>query len=171
MRLLLSRLRLTLPVAIILATVDCTTKELAVEFLPPVHVPHPVLGDFLRFTLSYNTQAAMSLPLGSNARPLLVVASLAVLTLLLRFLWTSQPSAKVQRVALGLILGGAVGNLLSRLQSTRGVVDFIDVGLRGQRFYIFNVADMGICCGAALFAIALWSDRSAEVDSPGGAAA
>lgn len=167
----LSRLRLALPVAFILATVDCTTKELAVEFLPPVHVPHPILGDLVRFTLSYNTQAAMSVPLGPNARPLLVLASLAVVGLLLRFLWTSQPTAKVQRVALGLILGGAVGNLLSRLQSTRGVVDFIDVGLGGQRFYIFNVADMGICCGAALLALALWRDRSPEGGSPDGVAA
>jgi signal peptidase II len=171
MRLLLSRLRLALPVAFILTTVDCTTKELAVEFLPPVHVPHPVLGDFLRFTLSYNAQAAMSLPLGPNARPLLVVASFVVLGLLLLLLWTSQPTAKVQRVALGLILGGAVGNLLSRLQSARGVVDFIDVGLRGQRFYIFNVADMGICCGAALLAMALWRGRAPEASSPGDVAA
>lgn len=53
-------------------------------------------------------------------------------------------------VALGLIAGGAPGNLLDRFVSSGGVVDFIDIGIRGYRFWTFNVADMGITTGAAL---------------------
>jgi signal peptidase II len=61
-----------------------------------------------------------------------------------------------QRVALGLILGGAAGNLVSRMASARGVVDFIDVGWGAARFYLFNVADVGVCVGAGLLALVLW---------------
>jgi signal peptidase II len=59
-------------------------------------------------------------------------------------------------VALGLICGGAVGNLVDRLLSPVGVVDFIDVGVGAVRFWTFNVADSGITVGAILLAIALW---------------
>ena len=155
----LSRLRLALPVAFIFATVDCTTKELAINLLPPAYVPHRVLGDFLRLTLAFNRQAAMSVPLGPHPRPLLVIASFLALIALLRLLWAARPTAIGQRLALGMILGGTVGNLASRIQSSRGVVDFIDVGVGMHRFYIFNVADIGLCCGAALLALTFWRDR------------
>ena len=52
--------------------------------------------------------------------------------------------------ALGLIIGGALGNLTDRLRSPRGVVDFIDMGLGDYRFWTFNVADVGVTAGAAL---------------------
>ena len=156
---LLHRGRLALPVAFFLATADFTTKELAVRWLPPAHVPHEVLGKVLRFTLGYNRQAVMSLPAGPYARPLLIAISLVVMLVVLRLLWGAPPKATLQRLALGLVLGGAIGNLLSRVLSPRGVVDFIDVGLGARRLYTFNVADIGICCGAALLALALWHDR------------
>ena len=152
----LNRLRIALPVAFILATVDCTTKELAASFLPPAYLPHPVVGDILRFTLEFNTQAAMSLPVGRFGRPILAVAAIVIVLGLLRLLWTSPPAARWQRLGLGLVLGGALGNLASRITSARGVVDFIDVGIGAHRFYIFNVADIGVCCGAALLAATLW---------------
>jgi signal peptidase II len=151
-----NRLRIALPVAFVLATVDCSTKELAVNLLAPIHVPHPIIGELLRFTLEFNSQAAMSLPVGRFGRPLLALAAVAIILGLLRMLWTAPLSARWHRLALGLLLGGAVGNLASRLTSARGVVDFIDVGFGAHRFYIFNVADVGVCCGAALLALLLW---------------
>jgi signal peptidase II len=54
--------------------------------------------------------------------------------------------------ALGLIAGGALGNLLDRLRWDRGVVDFVDIGLGSVRFWTFNVADVGITCGAVWLA-------------------
>jgi signal peptidase II len=60
-----------------------------------------------------------------------------------------------QAVALALIAGGALGNLIDRLRSIRGVVDFIDVGIGDWRFWTFNVADMGVTTGAALLALLL----------------
>lgn len=55
-------------------------------------------------------------------------------------------------VALALVMGGALGNLLDRLRSARGVVDFIDIGVGGWRFWTFNVADIGVSVGAVLLA-------------------
>lgn len=51
--------------------------------------------------------------------------------------------------------GGAVGNLLDRIRSARGVVDFIDLGIGDVRFWTFNMADVGITCGAIVLAILL----------------
>ncbi len=71
----------------IVATVflaDCATKAVAVQELSPAHVPHPVLGQFLRFTLGYNPAGAMSLSLGSLSRPLLSLVAVLALAGLLR---------------------------------------------------------------------------------------
>ena len=72
-------------------------------------------------------------------------------------------TAWIGTVGLALVAGGAVGNLLDRLISSRGVVDFIDVGVRSSRSYVFNLADAGVSVGAVLLALALW--RS-DVASP-----
>jgi signal peptidase II len=61
-------------------------------------------------------------------------------------------------VAIALVTGGALGNLVDRVRWARGVVDFIDVGLAGWRFWTFNVADIGVTCGAILLAIILWRE-------------
>ena len=55
-------------------------------------------------------------------------------------------------LALGLAWGGAAGNLLDRLRSPRGVVDFIDIGVGSWRFWTFNVADSGVTIGAIILA-------------------
>ena len=68
-------------------------------------------------------------------------------------------------VALALVCAGAVGNLLDRMRSIFGVVDFIDVGIGDARWPTFNVADMAVSVGAVLLAWVLWQeDREARVD-------
>jgi len=66
--------------------------------------------------------------------------------------------------SLGMILGGACGNLVDRIRSGQGVVDFIDVGIGDHRWPTFNVADIGVSCGALLLAWVLWrEDRAAAI--------
>jgi signal peptidase II len=134
---------------------DCATKRAAEARLVPAHVAHEFLGELVRFTLAYNPGAAMSLSLGAHSRlgfSLLAIAAIAVLALLYR-----RAAATDLRAAAGLALvaSGALGNLLDRVRSARGVVDFIDVGLGGWRFWTFNVADMAIIAGAVLLVAAL----------------
>jgi len=155
----LRRFRLALPLAFVVLFVDCTTQEFAVEALSPERVPHDVAGDVLRFTLVYNEHAAMGLPFGAFGRWPLIAVGVAILAALVWLLWRTPLRDRWQRIALGLVLGGAVGNLLSRVRFDRGVVDFIDVGIGHSRFFIFNVADIGVCVGAGLLALVLWRDR------------
>lgn len=70
-----------------------------------------------------------------------------------RSLTAAQP---LQQIAFGLIIGGAIGNIIDRARFGY-VIDFVDLRLNDQwRFYVFNVADSCICVGVALLAIAFW---------------
>ena len=127
---------------------DCTTKQIATEHLAPAYTPHEVWGEWVRFVLAYNQGAAMGLSLGPWARPLLAIVAVAMLGVLM--VWYRRVARQdwATAAALGLIAGGALGNLLDRLRWDRGVVDFIDVGIGTTRFWVFNVADAAITCGA-----------------------
>lgn len=157
---MMRKLRLALPLALAVATLDCTTKQLAVEHLAPAHTSHDVIGDVVQFTLVYNTGAAMGIPLGDNPRPILLAAAVCMTAVLLRTVWLTAPSDRASRIALGLILGGAIGNGASRLLSPQGVVDFINLGVGAHRLWIFNVADIGVFCGAILLGFVLWREEA-----------
>lgn len=164
---LLRQLRFALPLALSVLFLDCTTKELAVTALSPEHTPHEIAGDVVRLTLAYNPDAAMGLPLGDYGRWPLIALGALIVTVLGRMLWVTPPGAIRRRIALGLVIGGALGNLLSRVTTPRGVVDFIDIGIGSWRFYLFNVADVAVCTGACILAWTLWRETPA---SPVGAA-
>jgi signal peptidase II len=155
------------PVLLSLVALDCATKDLAVERLSPVHVPHPVIGELVRFTLAYNPDAAMGLSLGPYSRVgFLLIAAIMICGV--GYYYMRAPKSGASALALALIAGGAAGNLIDRVRSSRGVVDFIDIGVGNARFYTFNVADAGVFCGTLLLLLVL-SRRSdkAEVSSPG----
>ncbi len=150
------------PLVVALLVADCATKELAVEHLSPPSVPHAVLDDWLRLTLAYNRGAAMGLTLGPVSRfgfALLAVGALLVLFQLYRL---TPPSAAGRTGALALLIAGAAGNLMDRLRSPKGVVDFIDVGVGSWRFWTFNLADACITLGALGLMAALWRARRDE---------
>jgi len=152
----------------VLVLADCSTKRLAVAHLSPPYIPHEVVGDWFRFTLAYNPGAAMGLFLGAYSRVGLAVVAVAALGVL-GTLYCRSPSGDAWRAAaLALVAGGAVGNLLDRLRSARGVVDFIDVGIGDVRFWTFNMADLGITCGALLLALLLAQQQPGEQPTAAG---
>lgn len=70
-------------------------------------------------------------------------------------------------MGLALVAGGAVGNLLDRVISNRGVVDFLDLGMGATRFFVFNVADAGISVGAVLLLYSFWHhERTGHAGPP-----
>ena len=77
-------------------------------------------------------------------------------------------SDKLRQYAFGFIAGGAAGNLIDRVISSAGVVDFIDVGIPyGWRWPTFNVADIAVSCGAVVLALSLWrEDAKRRAASP-----
>ena len=77
------------------------------------------------------------------------------------------PGDSLRLVALALVCGGAVGNLIDRIRTSRGVVDFIDVWIGSFHWPTFNVADMAVSCGAVLLAVVLWQEgKDGEQTSP-----
>ena len=154
----LRKLRFALPLALGVLVLDCTSKELAVTVLSPERTPHEVAGNLVRLTLAYNREGAMGLPIGDHGRWFLVAAGVGIVALLLRMLWRTPSGATARRLALGLLIGGASGNLLSRVWTPRGVVDFIDLGIGPWRFYVFNVADIAVFAGACILAFTLWRE-------------
>ena len=144
------------PVSLCLVLADCASKRLAVEHLGVPSASREVVGSVLRFTLAYNRGTAFGLMPGPASRAALIVLTAATLVVLVRLYQRVPASDGGQALALALIVGGAVGNLTDRVRSASGVVDFIDAGAGPIRFYIFNVADIGVTLGAALLAVLLW---------------
>ena len=125
---------------------DQLTKTIAERHLAhgPVYLVGPV-----RLALSYNTGAAFGL--GRGVAPLLVAAGVVVVVLVVRSAGRSPSTLAV--LATGLVVGGAVGNLVDRLvrHNAGAVIDFVDLRV----WPVFNLADACIVCGAALLVIAL----------------
>lgn len=156
------RTLLTLGCAFTVLVADQITKTLAVDHLSrgPVHL----FGPF-SFALAYNTGVAFSVGSGLTLPIILVVV---VVVLMVFWLSRGVPSVPMS-IALGLILGGASGNLCDRLFRNHGgaVVDFI----ASRVWPTFNIADASIVIGAILLGILYWRDgarSTRKTPSPGG---
>lgn len=150
------------PLLLGLLLADCGTKRIAEDALV-LHSPHAVIGDVVRFTLAYNPGAAFGIDVGPASRVVFTVLSIVALIALVAMYRATPHEHRVQIAALGLISGGALGNLIDRIRSAAGVVDFIDVGVGTTRFWTFNLADAGITIGAILLAISLWTEPGENV--------
>ena len=159
-------LSLLLGVAGLTFALDLWTKRWATAVLAD-RDSLPVLGQFLRLTYTRNSGVAFGLGAGTNF-PFYVFSLLAAVAILILFLRGSV-QGRAREVALALIFGGALGNLVDRI-TTGLVVDFIDVGLSQMRFPVFNVADSAVTVGVALFALG-WSRRPEQGEAPGAVAA
>jgi signal peptidase II len=144
-------------VTVILA--DLVTKGIAVYSLVPQRIPHEVIGDYVRFTLVYNPGAAFGLHLGEYSRWIFMVLTIGALFILARLYRATRDGDLTRTLAIALVCAGAIGNLIDRIRSARGVVDFIDVGIGDARWPTFNVADMAVSIGAFLLAWVLWGEE------------
>ncbi|MCX5761395.1 MAG: signal peptidase II [Gemmatimonadetes bacterium] len=152
--------------------VDAFTKVVAVDRLIPAYLPRPLWGEGLRLTLVYNPGAAFGLHLGAQSRWIFIALTMVALLVLGRLYLETPLVDRLRALALALVSGGALGNLLDRLKSGRGVVDFIDVGVGDWRWPTFNVADIAVTSGAFLLALVLWrADTSEEQSSAAQASA
>ena len=158
-----SNARLFWPVLALVAALDVVTKGVAERMLAPQRFPHEVFGNWMRFTLVYNPGAAFGLNLGSQSRWIFTVLTLVALVILGRLYLATSRGDTPRTLALALVCAGALGNLMDRLRSEMGVVDFLDVGVGDARWPTFNVADMAVSVGAVLLAWVLWQEDRAAV--------
>ena len=160
------RWAMVLGVAVAVIALDQLSKRWALERLSGEQVID-LIGS-LRFRLAFNTGMAFSKGSGSGA--IIGVVALGIVTVLV--LVARKVESKVQLVLIGIVMGGALGNVVDRLlrvgevgSSGTGfmsgaVVDFIDL----QWWPVFNVADAAVVCGG--IALAVLSARAPAEDAP-----
>jgi len=149
------------PVIIIL---DLLSKW-AIMSMEPLPYAHRVLGNFLRWSFTYNEGITFGMfnSDGTGIAPYILTGlGLIALSLVVYLFFNIDKllkgdiPQKLGRIAMMLVVGGALGNMIDRLflfnnpniPNHHAVVDFIDVGIKDARFYIFNVADSCIVVGA-----------------------
>ena len=134
--------------------VDFVSKRIVLENVDALRGRVEVIGDLLRLAYVRNPGAAMGLKVGG--RPFLISVSLLASVFLVILYRRLDPTLRLRRGAVAVILGGALGNLVDRVFYGGLVVDFIDIGIGAHRFYTFNVADMGVTLGGAALFLSLW---------------
>lgn len=151
---------------------DVTTKLLVQRTFRP-HQQVELLGDYVRLTYIHNPGAAFGIYLGDWSRIIFLVLSVVALAALVAMYRVTPVKNRVRLAAIALVCAGAVGNLIDRLRSARGVVDFMDIGIGDLRWPVFNVADVAVTTGAILLALSLWQEeegREPDRDASGQAA-
>jgi signal peptidase II len=152
---------------IVVVVADQATKSWAINYLSEKPTAE-VLGSFFMLTLVYNEGGAMGSNFGSPAYYL--VSSILILLFLFYYIYAHRDNPSLT-VPLALIAGGAVGNIIDRIQLGR-VVDFIDIdffdinlfGYQLDRWWTFNIADAMISCSITYLLIKiLFFHRKTEV--------
>ena len=144
------RVGVLVAVAAVVLAADVISKVIVVATLTE-NVPVRVIGSVLRLDYIRNPGAAFSLGAGGYTVVFTLIAA-AVIVAILRMARTL--ASRRWAVALGLLLGGALGNLTDRIARGPGplrgwVVDFIQL----PHWPVFNLADSAICCGGALMVL------------------
>ncbi|VEG54713.1 lipoprotein signal peptidase [Mycolicibacterium aurum] len=143
------RVRLLLTVAGVVLVLDIVTKVLAVRLLTPGQ-PVPIIGDTVTWTLVRNSGAAFSMATGYTW-----VLTLVATGVVFGIIWMGRRLVSPWwALGLGMILGGAMGNLVDRFFRSPGplrghVVDFLSIGW----WPVFNVADPSVVGGAILLVV------------------
>lgn len=142
--------------AAITVVLDQFTKALVLAFLEPYQAVE--WAPFLSCVLVFNTGISFGLFAGETAllRRVLIGLALAVSVLLTSWLYKEKRLRVAS--ALGLILGGAIGNVVDRI-FRHAVVDFLDLHIGGWHWPAFNLADSAITVGVVLYVFTSLRDQ------------
>ncbi|HUR16294.1 MAG TPA: signal peptidase II [Candidatus Limnocylindrales bacterium] len=138
--------------------VDMNFPVASVHAAPGLAEPTPIIDGIVRIAKTYNTGGIFGF-FGDSA-VVLALASTVVIALIVIYQWREGVRGPWQlTVALGLLLGGALGNFIDRIR-LQAVVDFVDMGLGDWRWYTFNVADAAISMALLLLIVmSVFGDR------------
>jgi len=151
------------PVFLIVVVLDQITKLVAEQTMVTAGTPASVFGEWFRLALVYNPGAAFGLHLGPYSRWIFMGLTGGALVILGKLYRQTEDGDARRVVAIALVAAGAIGNVIDRIRSEFGVVDFIDIGVGTHRWPTFNVADMAVSGGAVLLAIVLWHEERREI--------
>lgn len=125
-------------------------------------VPVPYLmahvTNFFNIVFTWNPGASFSMfrALGESAPIVIIVLTSVIIGFIVTYLF--RRASSYERLPLALIAGGAIGNLIDRVRFG-AVVDFLDFHIGGWHYPSFNVADICICVGVALYILNWWIAR------------
>jgi signal peptidase II len=157
-------------IVVAVLVLDVVTKYFAVARLPRYREV-PILGDIFQLQLVYNPGAAFGIHIGEYSRWFFTALTIVALVVLAVMARQTKPGAALRFYAIAAVMAGAAGNLIDRLRSGQGVVDFLLFSVGSFRWPNFNVADMAVSCGAVALAVALWTeDRPRHPSASPGAA-
>ncbi len=156
-------------IAALVVVVDQLAKAYVVANYP-LGQPVEVVGDWLRIWYIHNTGALFGLFRGQAG--IFALVSVGVVALIVWFHGrTAANGGLLVTIALGLLLGGALGNFIDRVRLDY-VVDFVDMGIGSLRFYTYNVADSAITISILLLLLsAFLPSRTPPMVDDGGSAA
>ena len=152
--------------ALLLGAADQASKVWAVNNLP-LYEPRELVNGLFGLVHVRNTGVAFSLLSNLDHRwvhPFLILATVLAMGAVLAYI-AYLPCRGAAPVGLGLILGGAIGNLIDRARLGY-VVDFLDLYWRGHHWPTFNVADVGITVGVVLLLIDMVLSPKEPADAP-----
>ena len=148
--------------ALAVFALDFLTKTSALHVLHPFS-PRTVIPGFFNLSLVFNRGAAFGIFPG--AAVLFMTLAAATIAVILFFAWYSSDASLLLKIALGMIAGGATGNLLDRLRFGH-VVDFLDFYVGPWHWPAFNIADSSLCIGASLVLIKALTKPARHASDP-----
>lgn len=143
--------------------------KIVVKLNLPLYESRQVLGDLVMLTHVQNTGAAFSISLGSPEFNRIFFIVMTVLAVFFVLYMIYRSNTKLQRIALSMVVGGAVGNVIDRILFGY-VTDFVDVDFPNiimQRWPVFNVADSSIVIAMGLLILdAIINKDAGDKESP-----
>ena len=138
--------------SVVIIIVDQMSKYVATQFLT-YNQPYKV-WPFFNLTLSYNAGAAFSFLREAGGWQVFVFAFFSLVVTVVFCVWLAKTKRtdRLMGLALSLVIGGAVGNLIDRIR-LQYVIDFFDFHIRDWHYATFNVADSAVVVGAILLMI------------------
>jgi signal peptidase II len=149
---------LILIVAVLVIALDQISKYLVAVSLPVGGVWSPLPGAYPVFQIVQVTNTGVTFGLFKDLGLISVGIAVAVTGVIIIYARHLQNDQKLTCVSLGLMLGGALGNVIDRIRLGY-VIDFIDVGIGTTRWYTSNVADIAIVSGVILLGLATLLDE------------
>jgi signal peptidase II len=149
-------------VAAVVVIIDQASKRLIWEAFKD-NGGMDLVDGILRIRLSTNTGAVMGILSGS--RPILISVTIISIIALIYFAYRMRYAPVLKRLCLGLVLGGAFGNLIDRI-ATGKVVDFVDMGIGSLRWPTYNAADIAVTVGAVILVAGFAFQKEQALEGP-----
>ena len=135
--------------ALVVLAADQSSKYWILHILDLPDLRQVVLLPVLNLTMVWNQGVTFGLLNGLGAWSHFALAGIALIVVVILSVWLRRAESGIAAVAIGAIMGGAVGNVIDRLR-LGAVVDFIHAHWGSWSWYVFNVADAAIVCGVAV---------------------